>query len=345
MISKVNLYIDELLLQNNCVVVPFLGGFIANYIPAQYNASTNLYYPPSKQILFNKNLISNDGLLCSYIAEKEKISFSEALAKIENTVFSIKQSLDSGFQVEIINFGILFSDSESSIQFKRTNTDNFLIEAFGLPSFYVQTKSNIITKPDVVFANRPALASEKRQKSSSVKKYWPAFVFIPLAIGLVLFQNKTNFLGKLNVNVASWNPFLNSEPIADTIYISLKQQAKKFPANFTVKGTKTSVIEANQDTTTIVEEVQKEAVVIKEEAVAINNTSKFYIVAGCFQSEKNANKLIKKLLHKNYKATIIGKNESGLFRVAVAGFNTKEQADSELLNVKNNIDTAWILSL
>lgn len=345
MISKVNLYIDELLLQSNCVVVPFLGGFIANYMPAQYNATTNLYYPPSKQILFNKNLVSNDGLLCSYIAEKEKISFSEALAKIENTVFAIKQSLDSGFQVEIINFGILFSDSESSIQFKRTNTENFLIEAFGLPSFYVQTKSAIKTKPEVVFTNRPAIPSEKRQKSNSIKKYWPAFVFIPLAIGLVIFQNKTNFLGKLNVNVASWNPISNSEPVADTIYIRLKQQPKKFASNFTVKGTKTSAIETHADTATVIEKVQKEAVIIKEVAVAINKTNKFYIVAGCFQSEKNANKLIKKLQHKNYNATIIGKNESGLYRVAVAGFTTKEQADTELLNVKNNIDTAWILSL
>ncbi|MES2837517.1 MAG: SPOR domain-containing protein [Bacteroidota bacterium] len=340
MISKVNLYIDELLLQNNCVVIPSFGGFIANYIPAQYNVATSLYYPPSKQILFNKNLVSNDGLLCRFIAEKENISFAEATAKVENVVFAVKQSLQSGFHVELANLGFLYLDAENSVQFKRTNNENFLIEAFGLPSVSIQAKAEVKAKSEIKFVDRPAVPSEKKQKTTSVKKYWPAFVFIPLAIGIVLFQNKTNFLGKLNVNVASWNPFTSDKPVADTVYFAYKSFPKNFPKTFGAKPELPVVV--TTDSVSVIEQPTEVAV---KEVAEIKTENRFYIVAGCFKSQSNANKMIKKLKRNNYNATIIGKNESGLYRVAISSFPTKEAADSALLNVKDNVETAWILSL
>ena len=47
-------------------------------IPSEINEKTNSITPPSKHILFNVNLKSNDGLLITHIAKKENISQSEA---------------------------------------------------------------------------------------------------------------------------------------------------------------------------------------------------------------------------------------------------------------------------
>ena len=61
-------YIVDLLVKNNCVIVPNFGGFIANYNPAIIDELRHKIYPPSKRILSNPNLLSNDGLLANYVS-------------------------------------------------------------------------------------------------------------------------------------------------------------------------------------------------------------------------------------------------------------------------------------
>ncbi|NLA48282.1 MAG: hypothetical protein GX876_02335, partial [Bacteroidales bacterium] len=56
-------FIRELLFSHDCVIVPGFGGFVGNYAPARIDRATSTFYPPSKQISFNRNLRNNDGLL------------------------------------------------------------------------------------------------------------------------------------------------------------------------------------------------------------------------------------------------------------------------------------------
>ena len=56
-------FIRELLFGHDCVIVPGFGGFIGNYTPASIDKSSGTFYPPVKQISFNRNLNHNDGLL------------------------------------------------------------------------------------------------------------------------------------------------------------------------------------------------------------------------------------------------------------------------------------------
>ena len=59
-------HIEILLLENDCVIVPELGGFIAHYQPAYYAESDNIYFPPMRTIGFNPQLTMNDGLLVPF---------------------------------------------------------------------------------------------------------------------------------------------------------------------------------------------------------------------------------------------------------------------------------------
>ena len=56
-------HIEILLLENDCVIIPDFGGFIAHYQPARYIKEENLYLPPVRTIGFNPQLTINDGLL------------------------------------------------------------------------------------------------------------------------------------------------------------------------------------------------------------------------------------------------------------------------------------------
>ena len=59
-------HIEILLLENDCVIVPELGGFIAHYQPAYYAESDNIYFPPMRTIGFNPQLTMNDDCWCSH---------------------------------------------------------------------------------------------------------------------------------------------------------------------------------------------------------------------------------------------------------------------------------------
>ena len=66
--KSVSYYISELLFLHDCVIIPDFGGFIGKKRSAILNTTTGTLNPPSKQIVFNKNLNANDGLLISYIS-------------------------------------------------------------------------------------------------------------------------------------------------------------------------------------------------------------------------------------------------------------------------------------
>ena len=76
-------HIEKLLADNDCVIVPHLGGFISCYSPAQWIEKDNLFLPPGRMTGFNPRLTINDGLLVqSYMAERH-ISFAEASRQVQ----------------------------------------------------------------------------------------------------------------------------------------------------------------------------------------------------------------------------------------------------------------------
>ncbi len=72
LLMDITAFIRELLFGHDCVIVPGFGGFIGNYTPARIDKSTSTFYPPVKQISFNRNLNHNDGLLVGRISDHAK---------------------------------------------------------------------------------------------------------------------------------------------------------------------------------------------------------------------------------------------------------------------------------
>jgi hypothetical protein len=55
--------ICQLILRHNCVVLPNFGGFVAKTVSAQIDFEKGIFQAPYKQLLFNRNLINDDGLV------------------------------------------------------------------------------------------------------------------------------------------------------------------------------------------------------------------------------------------------------------------------------------------
>ena len=88
-------HIEILLLSNDCVIVPGLGGFMAHHVDARYDETDGTFLPPLRTLGFNPRLTMNDSLLVQSYIEAYDISYPEALRRIEAEVAEIRQHLES----------------------------------------------------------------------------------------------------------------------------------------------------------------------------------------------------------------------------------------------------------
>lgn len=78
--------------------------------------------------------------------------------------------------------------------------------------------------------------------------------------------------------------------------------------------------------------------------VAKETPKNFHIVAGAFEFPENAEKKLRQLKAKGFKAEIIGKNKWGLTQVTYSSFETRTEAYKNLKNIRyNHSEDAWLL--
>ncbi|MCK4746848.1 MAG: hypothetical protein KAT15_07435, partial [Bacteroidales bacterium] len=126
-------HIKDLLLLHDCVILPGLGGFIANYKPAEFNPARNTANPPSKHILFNSNLVHNDGLLYAHVSEATGYGYKDVQEMAIDYIERIRREARTGMKHVIDGLGYFYFDKESQIQFREEAGNNFLLESYGLP--------------------------------------------------------------------------------------------------------------------------------------------------------------------------------------------------------------------
>jgi hypothetical protein len=131
-IMTLGIYINELLFDQNCVVVPGLGGFITRRVPSQINPISNKITPPGKKVAFNQGLNINDGLLAKHISEKEQISYEEALEKINGLILELKKTLFETRTIHLENVGSFYMDFDEVTTFHPEADLNVSKEDFGL---------------------------------------------------------------------------------------------------------------------------------------------------------------------------------------------------------------------
>jgi len=88
-------------LDYDCVIIPGLGGFVCNGRSAWYDDENEEMVPPSRDVIFNPNLIHNDGLLAQEIMRARDLSYSEAMKHVEDEASFMVRQLKEGKPVEI----------------------------------------------------------------------------------------------------------------------------------------------------------------------------------------------------------------------------------------------------
>ena len=125
-------HIEVLLLENDCVIVPGLGGFIAHNRQAEFKESENRFCSPARTIGFNPQLVMNDGLLVQTYMQAYNTDFPDATRKIEKIVSALKEQLYQKGEVCLPNVGTLYYTMNGTYVFEPSASNFFTPYLYGL---------------------------------------------------------------------------------------------------------------------------------------------------------------------------------------------------------------------
>lgn len=367
---EISKYIGELLQEHDCVIIPGFGGFVCNYHPAQIHPEQHSFRPPSKKILFNKELKANDGLLASHIAINLGISFEVALSQLADTTADLTVRIESGERIRLEKIGRLHLDSDGNIQFEQDNTTNYLKDSYGLATFISPPIQRNIHRP--AKKTEPVYADRKRhpEKITALRAaaYWSsgiAATFLLISMIILNFDGVNNFIK----NETGFLPTFSSKSIPSE-RIAENTDPVWMPVQNTI------IPESNPATTFLAEEESipshennadsgnppadvapgnlepqpgnnSDAAVDEVKAPASPeklSTKMYHLIAGSFEKAENADGLISDYTRDGYDPKIIGQAENGNYRVSIAAYLRKDEAlaELEIVRVKYN-PNIWVL--
>ena len=294
------------------------GGFVCSNISANLNKKTGILTPPNKSILFNPQLKDNDGLLINHIAQSEGISQEDSKINLLKFVEQSLKNLNKFKSCRFEEIGLFTLNSDKNIIFTQDLKTNYNLNAFGFQDII----NNKITRDNSEIIEDSLKLIKKKNNFTTKRLIKAAAIIVPLIGISFLSITQEEKINNIYTQIANVSPISFKK---DNITV-LKDQGNK---EIKIKQEIQPEIINNE-----VSQVFKEVIIPNQ---------KFYIIAGAFSIEKNANKLKNRLNSWNYNSSII-KNDK-MMRVSYDSFDSKEQALISLSKIRKENPQAWILTI
>lgn len=377
-VNELSKHIEILLLSNDCVIVPGLGGFMAHHIAAHYDENECLFLPPLRTIGFNPQLKMNDSLLAQSYIEAFDLSYPEAIRRIEDEVKDIIQTIHNEGSYELTGIGTLSLNDEGNYIFSPAEAGILTPSLYGLSSFefpYIAQYSNIsetpsqpiikaASKPEIKEAEPVTAISEEaenteesaeaplipivddddddEEKAIVIKMSWIRNA-VAVAVAVIAFILVTTPVSNSEMsNIASAN--INTS-IFDT---ALKNKATSLnEIKDTIKDSIKSALAKIDSTESALipsDSIQTAKALTENDTVATKKVTTYCLVLASYVSKKNANAFVEQLHKRGFtEAEVYIRNN--VTRVIYGNFNSLNDAYNRLNRIRGNKDfeEAWVL--
>ena len=208
---------------HDCVMLPGLGGFVCNPRSAWYDEAKRQIVPPSRDVLFNARLTTNDGLVANELMAKRGVMYPEALKAVEALVEHLQQQLEAGTTVELPGLGKLYREEDQQVRFMADAEFERMLQSFGHASIplvarEVAAPKPVTTTPKALNAPSAEPAVVKPSEEARVIPFRvqlaraAAAVAIPLTLaGAYLLADPAG-----NETLLGSNPLWNAVPVTAT---------------------------------------------------------------------------------------------------------------------------------
>ena len=195
---KIAKYVGELLFDYECIVIPGLGGFIAEDKPVSINRVTDKFSPSYRKVHFNIHLRANDGLLINHVAQQENVGYKTAKQRVDSFVHLCHKALEEGKRINFKHIGSIYYDEDKNIVFNQDEKINYNADSFGLtdivsPSIRRETDEEKVKK--VVKSAIDSAIKKPKEKPKEDRK--PAVEKAPRRKVMQANRRKSSFTNQL----------------------------------------------------------------------------------------------------------------------------------------------------
>lgn len=311
-------FIRELLFGHDCVIVPGFGGFIGNYTPARIDNNSGTFYPPVRQISFNRNLNHNDGLLVGRISGSSHINYGDAKNLLEEFVGELRRKLERGEKVVFDSIGSFVNNQEGSVQFEPDRNANYHLDSYGLESFQCFPLEGYDLRKRII----RHVEKDPVKRASMRKILWRAAVIIPLLSVLVAVPLKT-YLFKAKIETTTMNPLVTAE---------FEHNKRAVDESITDASAK------DEENLTLISEEPAAPEIIVPVATEANV---YFLITGSFKSEKNAVNQ-KNILEAEGFTPEITAVPNGFYRVSAMICNDLNTAINKKDSISKKFPGTWV---
>ncbi|MBO4599001.1 MAG: SPOR domain-containing protein [Bacteroidaceae bacterium] len=361
-------HIEVLLLTNDCVIVPGLGGFLAQHVSARRVEEENLFLPPSRTIGFNAHLSMNDGLLVQSYMETYDDSFPEATKRVEEEVNELIEVLRKEGEYELNGIGTLSMNINGVYSFTPNQAGALSPYLYGFSSFEMKALSDVAETEEI--APRRNVTVQPAKKNEGKAAHQSVFTIVKPEAGSDDKNKSININLKLSwirntvaVAAAILLFFLVPDKVENTYvnkaYYASNNQGKLFDA-IKDKSLATAIISIEQPMETV-NAAPAISVAPKQNVAASQNTNatavaapataeatisdeKYCVVVASAVPRTSALKFVEELKSEGFKKTHLYESNN-IIRVVYGSYPSKEAALNEQKKLRENkyFADSWVL--
>ena len=307
-------FLEHLLYEHECVIIPQFGGFVVNAQDFQFNAKEGKIYPKRKCVAFNEKLKTDDRFLTTEWAKKQSITQKEASVEIAAISKELKSQISTQGYLTVGELGAFTMNSENRLSFSPNPDFNADLSVFGLfpvgLGHAIPKEKKPVLEVVPVAEDLPSYTPEPSPIKVSRSTYVYALIaFILGGLGAFFLTEPSS-----QQSQSSLNPIKIEKKVASPVAVA----APAAPAPVQV------------DT------VQKKVIPAPAEVTKQTDQDVIYLVAASFQSLKQAEKGLKEFKLRGFdQAEIILKNEQTKFyRISLGTEHSMDAGYAKAMELK-----------
>lgn len=359
---EIERHIEILLLSNDCVIVPGLGGFMAHHMAARYDEGDGLFLSPLRTLGFNPQLQLNDHLLVQSYIEAYDISYPEALRRIEEEVSELKLRIEAEGEYELNDIGLLRLNNEGHYEFEPCEAGILTPEFYGLSTFEMPLFQREEKAVEKLLPSKPMVV-EMNQNVSEDKIQEEAEATDHDEDTLVIRMSWIRNIAAAAAAVVAF--FIISNPVSNSGTEMSVQQSSVIPAvasidNLQKVGSRLSESVSAPATDECADVFTKPQTPVASEAVSVEshepvaekqvNSESYTIVLASHTPMKHAEEFIGRLEKKGFKqAGTMEIVSSSKVRVIYGSYASETDAQNELQNLRRQDNSsfreAWVMKV
>ena len=308
-------YIESLLIQHECVIVPGLGGFVTYRDKASIR--NNRLYAPAQRVRFNHLLTYHDGLLAEAYMQDRHIGYSAALKAIKADIEQITTALNSGNTFILGRIGALSLSADNTIILKNEDC-KFLPENIGLPIVNLKQLATESNNDNTITLSIP-------RASSNIVRY-AAMLIIVFIFSLLIPTPVTDVTHEASFyRIQSTD---NRLQITDNLSDKSEESDKSETFD---ESDKSNLPQEQKDSTLLIPHSSLD--------------SRYHLIIASLTSQAEAEEYIAHHTHFDRNQLIIIESK-GKYRISAAGFNKYKDALQYMDSIRNDVPSAqkaWIM--